>query len=61
MKLLTNKLAGSINRLLLPVDYYCQYILSQLPALHIYTYNFDFFCLCFGAYSFVLAHLSETS
>ena len=34
-KLLANIPAGSISRLLLPVDYYCQYILSQCPALFI--------------------------
>ena len=33
LKLLAKILAGSISRLLLPVDYYCQYILSQCPAL----------------------------
>ena len=35
IKILANILAGSISRLLLPVDYYCQYILSQCPALKI--------------------------
>ena len=34
-KLLANVLAGSISRLLLPVDYYCQCILCQCPALKI--------------------------
>ena len=34
IKLLANILAGSICRLLLPVDYYRQHIPSQCPALH---------------------------
>ena len=41
LKLLANILAGSISRLLLPVDYHCQYILSQYSVLRIMLVSYE--------------------